>query len=162
VRAQGADLAVGGNVVLTEDAVDAKLVLSGPARPDAPGGTRPELAITLKGSTDAPKRTLEVAALSNWLALRAVEQQNKRIDALESGREINPPPVREPEASPPPGIITPAPPPRAVRTQTAPQRPRAPAQPSGSSASQARPAQPLDLRPPASRGNSLLETWFGR
>src|SRR5262249_27722707 len=49
VRAQGADLALSANVVLTEDALDARLVLTGPARPDAPGGTRPELAITLKG-----------------------------------------------------------------------------------------------------------------
>jgi len=39
-------------------------------------------------------------------------------------------------------------------------RPRQPAQPSGPSGSQAK--QPLDLRPPASSGNSLLQNLFGR
>src|ERR1043166_7004167 len=34
VRAQGADLAIGGNAVLTDETVDAKLTLSGAARPD--------------------------------------------------------------------------------------------------------------------------------
>ena len=35
-----------------------------------------------------PQAPLEVASLANWLALRAVDQQTKKIDALESAREI--------------------------------------------------------------------------
>src|SRR5262249_37589071 len=107
VRAQGADLAVSGSVVLTDETLDTKLVLTGPARADAPTGTRPELAVTLKGPTAAPRRTLDVASLSSWLALRAVEQQSKRIDALESGRHIAPPVNHEPEAAPPPAATPP-------------------------------------------------------
>jgi hypothetical protein len=46
----------------------------------------------LKGPINAPKRTIDAAALANWLALRAVEQQAKKLDALE-GREASPPPA---------------------------------------------------------------------
>jgi len=79
---------------------------------------------------------------------------------LESGRDVTPPVTREHEATAPPAA---APPPRAVRTQTTP-RPRQPTtQPSSPSGSQAKqPQQPLDLRPPGSRGSSLLENLFGR
>ena len=50
---------------------------------------RPELVITLKGPLAAPKRTIDVAALSSWLALRSVEQQSKKLDVLE-GRAPRP------------------------------------------------------------------------
>jgi large subunit ribosomal protein L24 len=88
VRAEGADLAVTGNVDLGEAALDAKLTLSGPAGAGGATKGRPEIGIVLKGPIGAPNRTLDVAALSSWLALRAVEQQAKRIEALESGREL--------------------------------------------------------------------------
>ena len=32
---------------------------------------------------EAPKRTLDVAALANWLALRAADEKTKRVDVLE-------------------------------------------------------------------------------
>ena len=52
------------------------------------GRRRPQPAATRhlgqpEGPIDAPKRTLDVAALTNWLALRAVDQKAKRVDALE-------------------------------------------------------------------------------
>jgi len=64
------------------------VTLVGPERADAPGGIRPEVGIAIKGPLAMPKRSLDAAAFANWLALRAVEQQTKRLDALESGRDI--------------------------------------------------------------------------
>jgi uncharacterized protein involved in outer membrane biogenesis len=86
VRAQRADVAVSGGVNLAEGALDARLTLSGVGGPGAPANTRPEVLVALKGPLDAPKRTVDVAALASWLALRAVEQQSKKLDVLE-GRE---------------------------------------------------------------------------
>jgi uncharacterized protein involved in outer membrane biogenesis len=86
VRAQRADVAVSGGVNLAEGALDARLTLSGTGGPGAAANTRPEVFVALKGPLDAPKRTVDVAALASWLALRAVEQQSKKLDVLE-GRE---------------------------------------------------------------------------
>jgi hypothetical protein len=47
--------------------------------------------IGLNGPIDAPKRTLDVNGLASWLAMRAVEQQAKRLDALESARDPSTP-----------------------------------------------------------------------
>jgi large subunit ribosomal protein L24 len=92
VRAQGADLAVSGSVDLADASLDARLTLFGAAGPGAPANTRPEVLIALKGSIDAAKRTTDVAALASWLALRAVEQQSRKLDVLE-GRDSAPAPV---------------------------------------------------------------------
>ena len=92
VRAQGADLTVGGSVDLAEGTLDARLLLSGPGGASVPINARPEVTIALKGPINAPKRTVDAAALANWLALRAVEQQAKKLDMLE-GREASPPPA---------------------------------------------------------------------
>jgi len=86
VRAQSADLAVAGSVDLADASVDARLTLFGAGGPAAPANTRPEVMVSLKGPIDNPKRSIEVAALASWLALRAVEQQSKKLDVLE-GRE---------------------------------------------------------------------------
>src|SRR5262249_35778866 len=104
VRAQDADLSLSGSVDLAAGAVDARLTLFGNGGPSAPANTRPEIAIALKGPIDAPKRTIEVAALASWLALRAVEQQSRKLDALE-GREPAPsPPTPEGQAAPPAAV----------------------------------------------------------
>src|SRR5262249_3251691 len=92
VRAQRGDLTMSGSVNLTEAAIDARLTLFGAGGAGAPANTRPEIGIALKGPIDAPKRTIDVAALASWLALRAVEQQSKKLDVLE-GRAPVPPPA---------------------------------------------------------------------
>jgi uncharacterized protein involved in outer membrane biogenesis len=92
VRAQGADLTVGGSVDLAEGTLEARLLLFGPGGAGSPINTRPEVTIALKGPINAPKRSIDAAALVNWLALRAVEQQSKKLDVLE-GREASPPPA---------------------------------------------------------------------
>ncbi|HKA80032.1 MAG TPA: AsmA family protein [Xanthobacteraceae bacterium] len=89
VQAQGADLAVSGSVNLADGVLDGRLTLLGAAGTGALASTRPEIAISLKGPSDAPRRSIDVAALTSWLALRAVEQQSKKLDLLE-GREQPP------------------------------------------------------------------------
>jgi hypothetical protein len=95
VRAQGADLTASGSVNLADGAMDARLSLLGAAGTGALASTRPEIGITLKGPSDAPRRSIDVAALTSWLALRAVEQQSKKLELLE-GRE----PASAPSAPP--------------------------------------------------------------
>jgi large subunit ribosomal protein L24 len=166
VNAQGADVGVSGSALLADDTIDARLTLSPPERPDAPAGTRPEVTITLKGATDAPKRAIDVTAFFNWLALRAVDQQSKRIDALEAAREA----AREAQKDQGSKNQAPKEPAAASRavpstTATTPQsppaaRPRPTNQPPA--AGSPRPQQPLDLRPPASSGGSFLDNLLGR
>ena len=83
VRAQRADLAVSGSVNLADAALEGRLTLFGMGGASAPLDSRPEITIALKGPLDAPKRSIDVAALASWLALRAVEQQSKKLEALE-------------------------------------------------------------------------------
>lgn len=92
VRAQRADLAVSGSVDLAEGALDARLTLFGAGGAGAPADTRPEVLVALRGPVDTAKRSIDVAALASWLALRAVEQQSKKLDVLE-GRAPVPPAV---------------------------------------------------------------------
>ena len=83
VRAQRADVAVSGSVNLADAALEGRLTLFGMGGASAPANTRPEITIGLKGPVDTPKRSIDVAALASWLALRAVEQQSKKLEALE-------------------------------------------------------------------------------
>jgi large subunit ribosomal protein L24 len=49
---------------------------------------QPELAVTLKGPLAAPVRSLDVSALTSWLALRAAELQSRRLESIEAnGRQ---------------------------------------------------------------------------
>jgi large subunit ribosomal protein L24 len=83
VRAEGADLAVSGSLNLVDAAIDARLTLSGARGTGGATVGRPEVVVMLKGPLDAPTRTIDAAALASWLALRAVEQQSNKLDALE-------------------------------------------------------------------------------
>jgi large subunit ribosomal protein L24 len=83
-RAEGASVALTGNLDLTEGMLDARIVLSGLA---ATGDARrPDIFITLSGPMTTPSRSLDVAALSGWLTLRKIEQQAKEVEALEAAR----------------------------------------------------------------------------
>jgi hypothetical protein len=81
--AQGADTVISGSLDLGGQALDLRFALIGPAVADAPGGRRPELAIAFKGPLDSARRAIDVAPLVNWLTLRAVEQEAKRLEAAE-------------------------------------------------------------------------------
>lgn len=82
-RAKGADISASGNLDLVNSTLDARIALSGPAVP--PAG-RPEIVVSLRGPLSGPKRNIDVASLAGWLALRAVDQQSKKLEAIERGR----------------------------------------------------------------------------
>jgi large subunit ribosomal protein L24 len=83
-RASGADLAIAANVDLADGSLDATLTLTG--TPTVGAGIRPAVFVSLKGPFAGPKRSVDATALAGWLALRSVEQQSKRIEAMEKAR----------------------------------------------------------------------------
>ncbi|ANW06000.1 AsmA-like C-terminal region-containing protein [Bradyrhizobium icense] len=60
---------------------------------------RPEIQLLAVGTPDALSRSVDVAPLSSWLAVRAIDHETKRLDAIERGES--------PPAAPPP-IVLPA------------------------------------------------------
>jgi large subunit ribosomal protein L24 len=80
---EGVDVAVAASLDLIEDAVDTRITLSGPGREDALAGRRPELSVTWKGPWGAPQRGIDSAALMNWVTLRTVEREARRLEAAE-------------------------------------------------------------------------------
>jgi hypothetical protein len=127
VRAKGADLTLNASIGLADSVIDARLMLTGPAQEDVLKGARPEVGISLRGPLASPKRTLDVTPFSNWLAMRAIEEKAKRIDALESGKEIPAPPPAP--AVPPEAPVAPTPQ-SAPQPDAAPTAPRADVPPS--------------------------------
>src|SRR5436309_8844930 len=174
VRAQRADLAANGSVNLIDRALDARRILFAAGGAAAAAETRPEIGIVLRGPVDTPKRTTEVAALASWLALRALEQQSKKLDVLE-GRA---PPV-QPAATAPSGDLTAAKVPGAAKPKPAASpaaaerlsplpapidvhpaaTPRAPRAQSGAAAPP--PSQAQSPPPAPARPRSLLDLLFG-
>ncbi len=58
---------------------------------------RPEIQLLAVGTPDALSRSVDVAPLSSWLAVRAIDHETRRLDAIERGE---PPPP-----SPPPIVL---------------------------------------------------------
>jgi large subunit ribosomal protein L24 len=85
---EGADLALSGSFDLSAWTLDARLTLSGSKLDALPGAGRPDVFIALKGPPTAPQRSTDVSALVGWLTLRAIEQQSKRLQALEETRRL--------------------------------------------------------------------------
>lgn len=155
-RTDTADIAVTGSFHLADSRIDARVALSG----QAPAGVslRPELGVMLRGPASALERSLDVSALTGWLALRSVDRQAKQIEAIEQGRPDLSPPVLEeepvtarPEASPsPPRRRRPAPPQQpAAEALPAPVeiRPAAGDRRRNPQRVEGAPQRPLDIRP---------------
>jgi hypothetical protein len=56
------------------------------------------------GSPDALSRTVDVGALSSWLAVRAIDRETRRLDSIDRG-EV--PPAALPTSIPPPALTLP-------------------------------------------------------
>lgn len=96
-----ADLSLTGNLDLTDGSIDVRLVLSGSSQA---AGARPDIFMALKGPVAAPSSSIDVSALTGWLTLRAVENQAKRLRAIESAQ---PPPVSSPPIPAPKSELAP-------------------------------------------------------
>jgi uncharacterized protein involved in outer membrane biogenesis len=115
VESKDSGLSVTGTLDLTDGSLDTRLTLSGPSEPS---GSRPKIFVSLKGPLTAPSRNVDVSALSGWLTLRAVENQTKRLRAIENvpsqpqGRGL--PKTKQAPALPAPIGIKPVPAPRSA------------------------------------------------
>ena len=90
-----AKLDVSSTLDLTDGSLDARLVLSGS---DASG--RPNIFLALKGPVTAPARSIDVSALTGWLTLRSVENQVKRLKALQQAAPPPAPAMKQQTAPP--------------------------------------------------------------
>jgi AsmA-like C-terminal region len=160
LEAEGIRATVSGGYDIPADQADIRATLAAPgiaqARP-------PEIQIFAAGSPDALDRTVDVAALSSWLALRAIDRETRRLDSIERGEAVpasipRAPPPLAPDATPP-GQLSPdvprplAPKPRAVTPRPPAAPPVAPAANSSSvntpvASQQAPPLPPpINVRP---------------
>lgn len=98
-EAASADVTMSGVLDLAGGTLDSRLALTDAKVTTSAG--RPQISMQIKGPVGAPARTVDVAALTGWLALRAVEQQSKKLEAIERGGA----PVTSSVA--PPSIVSP-------------------------------------------------------
>lgn len=91
---EGARLIVSGGYDIPADQADIRASMT-PANAGA-GASRPEIQIFAAGPPDALNRTTDVAALSSWLAVRAIDRETRRLDAIERGVA---PPASAPSAA---------------------------------------------------------------
>jgi large subunit ribosomal protein L24 len=100
--AEGARAIVSGGYDIAADQTDIRAALTSTTAGSATG--RPEIQIFTVGSPDALDRTVDVAALSSWLAVRAIDRETRRLDSIERG-EVPPPAL--PASIPPPAMALP-------------------------------------------------------
>ena len=94
--AEGARAIVSGGYDIPADQADIRASLASTAAGSA--SSRPEIQLFAAGTPDALDRTVDVAALSSWLAVRAIDRETRRLDAIERGE----PPPPFPASLPPP------------------------------------------------------------
>jgi large subunit ribosomal protein L24 len=83
LESERARVAVAGGYDLLADQADVRAVMS-PIN-TRPISGRPEIRVDLNGSPDGLARTVDVATLSSWLAMRAIDRETRRLDQLERG-----------------------------------------------------------------------------
>jgi uncharacterized protein involved in outer membrane biogenesis len=101
LRAEGADLTVSARCDLVTQALDAKLTLVGAAGIANADSRRPEIAISLQGPIDSPRRTVDVAGLVDWLSTRAIMENAKRLAAISARPAARPAESTSPPAAQP-------------------------------------------------------------
>ncbi|MDO8981574.1 MAG: AsmA-like C-terminal region-containing protein [Afipia sp.] len=81
--ARRARVAIAGGYDLMADQADLRAIMSPVTT--RPINGRPEIRIDLNGSPDGMSRAVDVAALSSWLGMRAIDRETRRLDQLERG-----------------------------------------------------------------------------
>jgi len=167
--AKRARVAIAGGYDLLADQADLRAIMSPVTT--RPINGRPEIRIDLNGSPDGMSRAVDVAALSSWLGMRAIDRETRRLDQLERGvapgpetdelwdeelpaaEPIPPAEVKLPSRDPRrknPAAKTAAPSapavPRPPAAVSPPPNPPAPSPPSGGALVQPLPP-PIDIRP---------------
>lgn len=96
-QSDAARATISGSYDIPEDQGDLRIGLKAMA---AAMKDAPDIQIFLRGTADRMTRDVDVAALSSWLSLRAIERETQRLDALEKLGAL-PPPKPAPESDPP-------------------------------------------------------------
>jgi uncharacterized protein involved in outer membrane biogenesis len=108
--AAGARAIISGGYDISADQADIRATLA--STTIGPATSHPEIQLFAAGSPDTLTRTVDVAALSSWLAVRAIDRETRRLDSIERGE----PPPATPASIPPPA---PVPPPTAAAPDAA-------------------------------------------
>jgi uncharacterized protein involved in outer membrane biogenesis len=99
--AEGARAIVSGGYDIAADQADIRVILASTA---VEAGSHPEIQLFAAGSPDGLNRTIDVGALSSWLAVRAIDRETRRLDSMERGEaptaSIPAAVVQSPAASP--------------------------------------------------------------
>ena len=102
LEADGARAIISGGYDIPADQADIRATLTSTAVGQA--ASRPEIQLFAAGSPDTLSRTVDVAALSSWLAVRAIDRETRRLDSIERGE---PAPPATPASLPPPAAVPP-------------------------------------------------------
>jgi large subunit ribosomal protein L24 len=92
---------VSGGYDIPADQADVRATVALAADSFATG--RPEIQLFAVGSPDRLDRTVDVSALSSWLAVRAIDRETKRLDSIERGET----PQTVPASIPPRAVAQP-------------------------------------------------------
>jgi len=97
LEAQGARAIVSGGYDIPADQADVRASLASTAVGLAT--SRLEIQIFAAGPPDALNRSIDVGALSSWLAVRAIDRETRRLDAIERGEPPPPTPASIPPST---------------------------------------------------------------
>jgi len=97
LEGDGARAIVSGGYDIAADQVDIRASLASTSVGSA--NDRPEIQIFAAGSPDTISPSVDVAALSSWLAVKAIDRETRRLDSIEQSMQVPPKP---PPAAPPP------------------------------------------------------------
>jgi hypothetical protein len=117
---------VSGGYDIPADQADIRAVLSSGTAELAT--SRPEIVVFAAGSPDAFNRSVDVTALSSWLAVRTIDRETRRLDSIERGdaptsaapASIPRAPLQPPAIGPKPRISSPPRPPQTPQGANAP------------------------------------------
>jgi hypothetical protein len=93
---------ISGGYDIPADQADIRAAIS--LSTDESSTGRPEIQLFDVGSPDRLNRSVDVSALSSWLAVRAIDRETRRLDSIERG-EL---PQAVPASLPPPALPLPA------------------------------------------------------
>ena len=94
LEGEGARAIVSGGYDIAADQVDIRAGLASTTVGAA--NDRPEIQIFAAGSPDTISPSVDVAALSSWLALKAIDRETRRLDSMEQSMAAPPKPPSEP------------------------------------------------------------------
>jgi large subunit ribosomal protein L24 len=88
LEAQGARAIVSGGYDIPADQADIRASLSTTATGNV--NSQPEISLFAAGTPDGLNRTVDVTSLSSWLAVRAIDRETRRLDAIARGEPAPP------------------------------------------------------------------------